>query len=954
MLSTKQRVENEMGGNSRDNDEQGMAATLASTTELRNQGSVKSLTGTEERLKSPGHLEEKNRYMNRDKSLPAIPSDALEEPISNPRSHGDDNFDFRESLEKPRSVQSTRPLIRNSEDGFGYKPEIKLGPRPSLDYSGRPNRKNSHSQGESRLVSTLPAGVRMPARKAVPPRQQSQQNQSKHHHSENTRDSPKATITTVMPSPVVNRPSSRSGSIRSLSTLSHTPETKPTATALEKQRLMKALQIRQRQMAKRVVEEDPSPQSTKSSTSHHNPAKAMDDEVVLRVLDEVSPVEGESDILHVGMKDFSDISSVNPQSSPISILEPSEGPSTQASSIADVEESDLCEISTQGQISANSELLPHPTGGEIEHALLITNDADVGHELTAKDDQALRSFQHEKAHLIPYDIPLPESTEDEDTLLGLSPDLIEVAEDEETTLVSSRNLVAVPENDASRTVVVPVFPPYTIRESNESKITVESTPSHNHIAMSSNSTNRNVKRRGLVNPIQIGSNLDNLDDNFLSDDSFMEELQSAPVEEAMPISVSRSPITPVFPRSPKSLAESPPSEGRKLLQESTNSPNKNRSQYLLVTHVQDTVKGDSFADVEPSLPKASRSVSNPLDSLNLQTERHLSPRSSKDIARRSVSISPNPMGRAEISLPLSKKIGVSTGISQRIKALEKFTSSPTTQASLTPLAVSPTLINNRKTSIENQRATSDLSENSAARNFSFRRKFPYPTPSPSPQATRLAQNSESPTPGHHDGPAKSQPMSISVTARIVRDVPNQKPDVPMDLSEPSVAKLHHSPLIVEHEAPTQITKKSPARPTKSRPNSYISNSSSSPEAKRETLVDSRRNSSSSRRPGPSRKGSDADTSNALSESSYNSQESTEGKEEKKTSKRSRLFKRMSSMSSSSRRSIVHALSSSVKEEDTIPEHQHIKSTTPLLTLDLGDLNIQFPDTLVSMPRVCLR
>ena len=940
-------LEGRKSGISKYDNRHGIEATIASTTEVHDQDGVRTLTSSENRLKSSSNLEEKKRYVNRDKSLPAIPTDPPEEPASNCQDPTDD--DSKESFGKLQSVQSIRPVMRNSEEEYGYRPKVKLGPRPSLDYGKRPNRANSHSHGESRLVSTLPAGVRMPARKAVPPRPQSQQSHLNHNHFHNARRFHVAAVPTVVPSPAENRPSSRSGSIRSLSTLSHTPESKPQATALEKQRLMKALQIRQKQMARRILEESSSTQPANLSTNHNMPSKVVDDEATLRGLDEVSPADGECDIVHVGMKDLSDALSTNPQASPVSIPEPSDGPSTQASSIADAEEPGLCNTHIPDPTSPDSKTSSHSTSGETEHLHLITNDAGSDYKLFIEDGPAI---QHEKVQLVPHDIPLPESSEDEETLLGSSPNLAEVAEveDQEATLVSFPNQVALPKKDSTpdhvNLNVNPILVPSTANVLGQGETRTERMLPGTHVIELSTHPDHKAKRRGLVNPIQIGSNPDNSDDNFLSDDSFIEELQSATVEEAKPISVSRSPITPVFPRSPKSLNESPSGERRKSLPEPINTSDEGQSEYLS-PHRQDTTERDTSADIEPGLPKASRSMSNPLDSINFHTERHLSPKSSKDIARRSVSISPTPIGRPDISLPISKKVGVSTGISQRIKALEKFTSSPTAQASLTPPTISPDFVNNRKTSIGSPTAASNPPENTANRNFSFRRKFPYPTPTPSPQATnKLLRKPDSSNPKHHDPLTKPQPTSISVTARIVRDAPNQKPGVPIDLSEPSVVKLHQSPLVVEHQTSTHTAKRPSTRPMKSRPNSFVSNSSSSPEFKRETPADSRRDSSSSRPPVPSRKGSDADPSNALSESSCNSQESTEGKEEKKISKRSKLFKRMSSMSSSSRRSIVHALSPSVKVEDPIPEHQQSSKSVPQSDVDLGDLNTQFPDTLV--------
>ncbi len=71
----------------------------------------------------------------------------------------------------------------------------------------------------------------------------------------------------------------------------------------------------------------------------------------------------------------------------------------------------------------------------------------------------------------------------------------------------------------------------------------------------------------------------------------------------------------------------------------------------------------------------------------------------------------------------------------------------------------------------------------------------------------------------------------------------------------------------------------------------------------------------------------------------------EGAEEKKESRKSRLLKRMSSISSASRKSLVHAFSPTLKGEDPIVEGEVVTESLPTI-VDIGDVNVQFPDTLV--------
>ena len=63
---------------------------------------------------------------------------------------------------------------------------------------------------------------------------------------------------------------------------------------------------------------------------------------------------------------------------------------------------------------------------------------------------------------------------------------------------------------------------------------------------------RRIKRRAFVDPIRTDIDVAdmsaaNSEANFSSDDELMDELQSAVFQEAKPVTVSKSPISPVFP-----------------------------------------------------------------------------------------------------------------------------------------------------------------------------------------------------------------------------------------------------------------------------------------------------------------------------------------------------------------------------------------------------------------------
>lgn len=411
------------------------------------------------------------------------------------------------------------------------------------------------------------------------------------------------------------------------------------------------------------------------------------------------------------------------------------------------------------------------------------------------------------------------------------------------------------------------------------------------------------RRHGLIEPIRRVSSAENSDDQFLSDDSFMEELKTATVQEAKPIRVSRSPIALEFPR-PKS-----------------------EHKVELVTNP--------------------RSVSSPIDLADAEDRKTPSPPLLTLQAPRTVSGSqPRSVSPAGTSPPMLKKPGVSTGISQRIKALETLSSRPSSPSQMlrSPANPPPALgsLETRKSSLHSRPGTSDRP--ASCQSLSPTPAFDLSSPkliAPKPYSQFVSVSVAS--------KPSSRPESISVTAKIVRDERNQTPEVPLDLSQPHIMNLHHSPLKVEHHT-SESMPPPPRKPPIKRHTTAPSTSSTSTDYKRESFLNSPRRDSIHSGSNGSRRGSDVALSRSASEISL-SGISPDGRiEEKKESRKSRLLKRMSSISSASRRSIATALSPAPTREQPIAEQpepiQHAGSP-PTRATDLGDVNIQFPDTLVS-------
>ncbi len=462
------------------------------------------------------------------------------------------------------------------------------------------------------------------------------------------------------------------------------------------------------------------------------------------------------------------------------------------------------------------------------------------------------------------------------------------------------------------------------------------------------------KRRGLVEPIRTDISADrsgpNSETDLLSDDDLMDELQSATVQEAKPISVSKSPISPVFSRD----ALKTPNEGNRF----------------------------------------SRAFSNPLrkDSFKAKT---LSPYTPNADSSRSVSASASFLNRAnqQTTLPVVKKVNLGSGISQRIKALEKLSSSaaspspppgttgPSPGVSPAFFSVgqprsragskSPSIVE-RSESLTRKNTSPTVSRESSPEALKFRDR------SGSIQNRREAFNSPLTT-----QPVRSRPESISVTARIIRD-PSQpfplKPEAGKDPSDFTPLDLQQSPLVIDHQKAI-VAPPSPRKETirERRTSKDVKKERRSSVSIVKDLINDRRSSFAERRksisvepPGPSPARSSRppsthtnspNTTRPRSVSSRRSSTSgnlpsslsslglssisptaTEETSDKKSNRASRMLRLISGPFSASRKSLAHGLSPTVREESEPPA---ATSQFPLFNpIEVGDVNVQFPDNLL--------
>ncbi|KAL8938463.1 MAG: hypothetical protein Q9216_003891 [Gyalolechia sp. 2 TL-2023] len=953
------RSENQMGNTSSG------APTLQTrperTDSLTNPRATSSLPVHEQRKpQSP-----QRRIKNTDKALPPTPREA-NEPKATTRNALEDTFlESRPSIEGRPSIQSTRPSIRSMRTSYEYKPKVKLGPRPSMESSN--HIPGSDRDIDIRPVSTLPSGVRLPARNQAPGRPKSANAPAPIvETSEVPLPSPKPTLTAMVPEKVL-LPSSNA-----LPKQSHSVESKTSTMTPEKRRLKKALELRQRQLAARHAQH-PSEKKEASqgplvqSSSDHTKRKSLtatlpdvspaDDGTTDALQERIDALNQDPDIVHVGPQNLGKDVQESFEVSPISIPEVSEGPSTQASSISDEDETPtkpepaiedkrqddhlvntmVVEQSnenntrlrepqipqSQGRAltpepsffneprvessAANiapleqhedidSEILPlNPSHSQSTHgsdkAGTASSSGDPPSPLLIRRSSSSKSANIGVDGIKPHEIPLPPIDEDEEISLSLCKEAFNECP---TSRVHA-------ENEARQH-----NSPIQVHEEEEGLRKTRSSMTESFIEQ----RERRTRRHGLINPMKRVSSPDYSDEQFLSDDSFMEELKCATVQEAKPISVSKSPIMPVFPRSvseSKSTDElRPASAGSRL-----NRPKR-----------QD--------DHQPMIPK--------LPDL---------------FSARSASASHAPLLEAQLSPTTFKKGGVSSGISQRIKALEQLSSRPTSPASQlsSPSAApgtTPASTNRRKPSFRASQAAVEIAK---AGSQQPNANPPMPFLPKSHSSDRVPQNT-----GDNvvridvaTKSGKARPESISVTARIIRGPKNKAPELPEDFSKPGTVDLYPSPLTVEHQSMRPTTPLSPLMPPK--PSYARSISSTSTTQKSDPLMGPRRDSISSRLSStPSRRGSESELPRSMSDTSVHSIVNLDGsKEEKKESRKSRLFKRMSNISAASRRSIASALSpvrKDIKEEPIVEHHEPSRETIQALAVDIGDVNIQFPDTLL--------
>ena len=406
------------------------------------------------------------------------------------------------------------------------------------------------------------------------------------------------------------------------------------------------------------------------------------------------------------------------------------------------------------------------------------------------------------------------------------------------------------------------------------------------------------RRRGFVEPLHLDDN-----DDFMSDDDFMEELQSATFQEAKPIMVARSPVPHYVPRRPSATS----------------------------------AVSDLSVNSVRAINIGNRASEMPLDFTEAQDRLTPEPTSASRGHSRSASTPP-----AERSDPISSfRRNVSNGITKRIQAFAERSSiedsrheSPPTQE------VSP-----NDYGVKDQRELSRSPQPTHTRAGSLRAVSKFSLRGIA--ANRAPQVESAATWNVQQNPATNVD-SVSVSARIIRPNPVDQPES----STETEAELQPSQLVISHKrgTPSQTGV----------PRLHRIDTNPKPEAYRPS--NTTRSSAEGTQPNLLRSPLSPNVDDFPPPPSYRIQASNtappndENMAPKETTRTSRFFKRMSYIGGSKRRSngpqpVANSSSPVSERTSSTANYASLSGSKDKLELPpalvVGDLNIQFPDSLVS-------
>jgi hypothetical protein len=823
----------------------------------------------------------------------------------------------------PRSSsQSSRPPLSDlyAEIYAQYnKPKVKLGPRPKplLDT------KRPHTSGDAKPAakpkSSLPSGLRAAKRKTAEPKRPK------------SRDSsivpsiafpppPPMPVVPDLPPPSPGYSPTSPASIRSLpahtySSLHHGSK----GATLEKQRLMKALEKRKKQLQAKKEQEAEVIEATAEHVEDVLPDAAETPEVLIHDSSPAEPLEqgGTEAAITSGGEPSAPHEKVEEDSSSTADIDTTENLPTQ------VGEEESAEVTTNhletddmhSAVSVSSPRSAETQGSECapstrpssmaeddhqspedEQKLEVSETVQQVHEAAGEDEEASADSTPTAVPESPTPAPGVESAPADDVPMNLpqastSDDVLTSRSKRESLVFMTSSELDDARSSRKSKRESTLFPsPPEIQDLAEGRkqkreSMILSTPT------GINFTETTEKNRSVVDLPQLSAETSEAE--YLSDDSFMEELQSAKFEEAMPVSVSlsRSPQASIFPRKA------------------------------------------SFP--ERSIPTRSPS--------QMFTPGRLTPEPSSS---RKSSGSWLPQSNSDTAV-VAKKVNVSSGISQRIQALaEKSNRDSIASVSAVAIPDSSTSIAKRKTPFFATRPSGNSPDGKPIQRLSVApfagqlnsmspdNKFKISRPSTSEKTRQTLYNLQQ---------ESEKPESVQVTARIIRDPLVHTNSWTSEKNAP--LELRQSDITIDHQKSSRPPsgKQSIAHVDDASPRPSSPSHTKEAATKEAAPVLPRTSSESSWKPF-GRRMSESKQQRSQSSHSMESSDEKPDKKEKKESRATKMFKRMSTIPSSSK-SRKNSIPTSMLSEEELP------ATLPSLReppspVQIGDLNIQFPDTLV--------
>ena len=784
--------------------------------------------------------------------------------------------------DRRNSSQSARPALRDLERSYVAK--VRRGPRPSVDFQGRPRTAGGTPRNhDQRPVASLPSTVRMPSRHSHTPDYSSRpRSQPGSGATMPDRETPPVPPLLLIPPPVMTGISSRpqrspaTKSMSAVSTSGLTPE---------KERLMKALHLRRKQMEKQAEGKKKQSQgkhddNNNNNNNNANNHKTNDNKIIMpssqqdrgnlsgqgqeNLARHPAREPGEEHRFSATQNNEQQQPSLPPPPSAPASVGPNEEqkpvfpePPRKNSNIMDetkavpeLKEDQLPTDPVTNGVSTpvESSAIPPSTQDDSKIAAPEKDSTDAGHGDTNEEPH----FPHDSQQTDNVS-PEPHSEVAPETSPETSPEKEEIAslpQTENAPLTSEPKEEAKNESSEPPLSEEPEEPSHqseTPADDKESAPAADEAPTGPTLETSEETrkdvdTQQEKKDTGIEREVNTPTEISD-DDNVRSDDSVVEELRSSKVEEARQVAI------------PKALPE-------------------------------------DYVPVDTS--KNSRTVSSPTSETAPSKMQTLS-------IGRSVS-SPYSENRPVSPVPMAKKINVSSGISRRIKALEKFSQSPAPPTTLNIPSATFESVGKRNPSLTT--AHSEATTNSRPSSFVTASSTNNSrAPSRSASVTALKANEPSEQSLHRIQPNLSAADPVETDVSSHRQSPTASPPAPTpDKSKGSSL----STALPRHEPP--------ASPVP-RPESVLSSAS--------TQASSQTNSTN---------------------------DPSQSPEEKKESRTSRLFRRMSSMRPTPRKSAVNTLSPSQEENNIAPREKSSpsppKATGVPQAVDIGEVNIQFPDTLL--------